>query len=202
MVEQMNQKDTREILHIQNRQSWRTWLQNNHALSTGVWLAVSKKKSSTPTVLHDEVVEEALCYGWIDSQLQKFDEDSYLLWMSPRKPGSIWSLNNKRRIDKLIEKGHMTSAGLKKINAAKKDGSWDIIDDIETLTIPEDLLRALENNIPAKKNFISFPASSKKMLLFWILSAKQPKTRAKRIQQTVALAAQNIKPPFQPTVTK
>ena len=202
MVEQMKQKDSREILHIPNRRSWRTWLQNNHALSTGVWLAVSKKKSTTPTVIYNEAVEEALCYGWIDSQLQKFDEESYLLWMSPRKPGSIWSLNNKRRIDTLMKKGLMTAAGLKKINAAKKDGSWDIIDDIETLTIPEDLLRALENNIPAKKNFISFPASSKKMFLFWILSAKQPKTRAKRIQQTVALAAQNIKPPFQTKVIK
>jgi uncharacterized protein YdeI (YjbR/CyaY-like superfamily) len=202
MVEHMNQKNTYKILHIRNRQSWRTWLQNNHALSTGIWLAVSKKKSVTPTVLYNEAVEEALCYGWIDSQLQKSDENSYLLWMSPRKPGSIWSLNNKRRIDTLMEKGLMTAAGLKKINAAKKDGSWNVIDDIETLTIPEDLLQALENNIPAKKNFISFPASSKKMLLFWILSAKQPKTRAKRIQQTVALAAQNIKPPFQPEVTK
>jgi len=198
----MNEKDTREILHIQNRGAWRTWLQNNHALSTGVWLAVSKKKSSTPAVLYDEAVEEALCFGWIDSQLQKSDEDSYLLWMSPRKPGSIWSLNNKQRIEKLLEKGLMTAAGLQKINAAKKDGSWDVIDDIETLTIPEDLQQALVNNIQAKKNFTSFPASSKKMLLFWILSAKQPKTRAKRIQQTVALAAQNIKPPYQPKVKK
>jgi len=198
----MNEKDTREILHIQNRVSWRAWLQNNHALSTGVWLAVSKKKSSTPAVLYDEAVEEALCFGWIDSQLQKSDEDSYLLWMSPRKPGSIWSLNNKRRIEKLMEKGLMTAAGLQKINAAKKDGSWDVIDDIETLTIPEDLQQALVNNIQAKKNFISFPASSKKMLLFWILSAKQRGTRAKRIHQTVALAAQNIKPSYQPKVKK
>src|SRR5512136_1516285 len=108
----MNQKDTREILHIQNRGSWRTWLQNNHALSTGVWLAVSKKKSSTPAVLYDEAVEEALCFGWIDSQLQKSDKDSYFLWMSPRKPGSIWSLNNKQRIEKLMEKDLMTVAGL------------------------------------------------------------------------------------------
>jgi uncharacterized protein YdeI (YjbR/CyaY-like superfamily) len=202
MIEQMDEKDTREILHRQNRGSWRTWLQNNHALSTGVWLAVSKKKSSTPALLYDEAVEEALCFGWIDSQLQKSDEDSYLLWMSPRKPGSIWSLNNKRRIEKLLEKGLMTAAGLQKINAAKKDGSWDVIDDIETLTIPEDLQQALVNNIQAKKNFTSFPASSKKMLLFWILSAKQRETRAKRIQQTVALAAQNIKPLYQPKVKK
>jgi len=75
----MNEKDTREILHIQNRESWRTWLQNNHALSTGIWLAVSKKKSSAPALLYDEAVEEALCFGWIDSQLQKSDEDSYIL---------------------------------------------------------------------------------------------------------------------------
>lgn len=198
----MNENDTREILHIQNRGSWRIWLQNNHALSTGVWLAVSKKKSSTPAVLYDEAVEEALCFGWIDSQLQRADEDSYLLWMSPRKPGSIWSLNNKRRIEKLMGKGLMTAAGLQKINAAKKDGSWEVINDIETLTIPEDLQQAFERNVQAKKNFTSFPASSKKMFLFWILSAKQPKTRAKRIQQTVALAAQNIKPSYQPKVKK
>jgi uncharacterized protein YdeI (YjbR/CyaY-like superfamily) len=89
MIEQMAEKDTREILRIQNRGSWRNWLQNNHTLSTGVWLAVSKKKSSTPAVLYDEAVEEALCFGWIDSQLQKSDEDNYFLWMSPRKPGSI-----------------------------------------------------------------------------------------------------------------
>jgi uncharacterized protein YdeI (YjbR/CyaY-like superfamily) len=203
MTEQkMDEKDTREILYIQNRESWRTWLQNNHALSIGVWLSVSKKKSTTPAVLYNEAVEEALCFGWIDSRLQKSDKDSYLLWMSPRKPGSIWSLNNKQRIEKLMEKGLMTATGLQKINAAKKDGSWDVIDDIETLIIPEDLQLALENNIQAKNNFSSFPTSSKKMLLFWILSAKQPKTRAKRIQQTVVLAAQNIKPSYQPKVKK
>jgi uncharacterized protein YdeI (YjbR/CyaY-like superfamily) len=202
MNEQMDEKDIREILHIHNRGSWRTWLQNNHALSTGVWLVVSKKKSSTPAVLYDEAVEEALCFGWIDSQLQKSDEESYLLWMSPRKPGSIWSLNNKRRIEKLTKKGVMTAAGLQKINAAKKDGSWDVIDDIETLTIPDDLQQALEHNRQAMNNFTSFPASSKKMLLFWILSAKKSETRAKRIQQTVTLAAQNIKPVYQPKVKK
>ena len=202
MSESMNEKVPREILHMQNRGSWRSWLQNNHALSTGIWLAVSKKKSSAPAFQYDEAVEEALCFGWIDSQLQKSDEDSYLLWMSPRKPASIWSLNNKRRIEKLMEKGLMTAAGLQKINAAKKDGSWNVIDKIEALSIPEDFQQVLENNIEAKKNFTSFPASSKKMLLFWILSAKQPKTRAKRIQQTVALAAQNIKPSYQPKVKK
>jgi uncharacterized protein YdeI (YjbR/CyaY-like superfamily) len=101
-----------------------------------------------------------------------------------------------------MEKGLMTAAGLQKINAAKKDGSWDVIDVIETLTIPEDLQQELEKNIQAKKNFTSFPTSSKKMLLFWIISAKKPETRAKRIQQTVALATQNIKPSYQTKVKK
>jgi uncharacterized protein YdeI (YjbR/CyaY-like superfamily) len=138
-------------------------------------------------------VEEALCFGWIDGRLNTLDEQRYKLYLSPRKAGSVWSRFNKQRIRKLIKEGRMTSAGLAKIEAARKDGSWKTLDSIDRLEMPEDLATQLAANAAAQRNFEAFSASSKKIILFWIASAKRETTRQKRIEETVRLAAQNLK---------
>ncbi len=138
-------------------------------------------------------MEEALCFGWVDSRPNKLDDERYMQLFSPRKPKSPWSKLNKQRVEKLIEQGLMTPAGLEKIEAAKQNGMWGIYDDIEALTVPQDLKEALAADETAKTNFEAFSDSSKKNILWWIESAKRPETRAKRIEETVELAAKNIK---------
>jgi uncharacterized protein YdeI (YjbR/CyaY-like superfamily) len=180
-------------VYAQDRTAWRTWLEENYAASSGVWLIYYKKASDKPSVSYDEAVEEALCFGWIDSRVNPLDEERYMQVFSPRRPKSSWSKVNKQRVETLIEQGLMTAAGLEKIDAAKRDGSWIVLDAIEDLQFPADLLQALRANTTAYDNFMAFSNSSKKNILRWIESAKRPATRLKRIEQTVTLAAQNIK---------
>lgn len=175
------------------RAEWREWLAANHAISTGIWLILIKRGASQAGITYSDAVEEALCFGWIDSKPGTLDTQLYRLYMSPRKPGSVWSQLIKQRIRKLIREGQMTPAGLAKIEAAKKDGSWNKLDEIDQLVIPTDLLEQLSMNPEAKRNFENFSISSKKVILFWIASAKRDETRRKRIEETVRLAAQNIK---------
>jgi uncharacterized protein YdeI (YjbR/CyaY-like superfamily) len=179
--------------HPKNRAEWRKWLAANHDRSKGIRLVIIKKKANTPGITYSEAVEEALCFGWIDSTAGKLDEQRFTLYMSPRKPKSVWSKINKQRIQKLIKGGLMTAAGLAKIEAAKKDGSWSQFDAIDQLVMPADLLEQLAANAEAKRNFEAFSTSSKKIILFWIASAKREETRQKRIEETVRLAAQNLK---------
>lgn len=144
-------------------------------------------------IMYSDAVEEALCYGWIDSSPAKLDEQRFKLYFSPRKPKSVWSKINKQRIRKLVKDGVMTPAGLAKIEKAKRDGTWNQLDAIDQLVMPEDFLKQLSANPEAKHNFEGFSTSSKKIILFWIASAKREQTRQKRIEETVRLAAQNIK---------
>lgn len=146
-----------------------------------------------PSLTYDEAVEEALCFGWIDSKPNTIDEQSYKQLFSPRNPKSVWSKLNKTRIEKLIADGLMAEAGLQKIEIAKQNGTWTALDAVEALTIPEDLDDALVNNPKAKQYFDAFPPSAKKAILWWIESAKRPETRLERINRTVADAAQNIR---------
>jgi uncharacterized protein YdeI (YjbR/CyaY-like superfamily) len=183
-----------EMVHAKDRGMWRAWLEKHHRDSPGVRLAISKKKRKKHSVSYEEAVEEAICFGWIDSRANRLDDDQFILLLSPRKAKSLWSSSNKQRVEKLIHQGLMTPAGLEKVEAAKQDGSWYTIDGIEALTIPVDLQEALDHNAHAKKNFNAFSNSSKKMILYWIESAKHHETRTKRIQHTVSLAAQNMKP--------
>jgi len=175
------------------RAEWRKWLTAHHASSKGIWLILVKKGASTAGITYPEAVEEALCFGWIDSKADTLDTQRYQLHLSPRKPGSVWAKLNKQRIRKLVKEGRMTSAGLAKIEAAKKDGSWNKLGATDRLVIPADLLEQLAANAEAKRNFEGFSNSSKKIILFWIASAKRDETRQKRIAETVRLAAQNIK---------
>lgn len=182
-----------ERVTAKDRTAWRAWLAKHHAGSPGVWLVYYKKDSGQPSVVYAEAVEEALCYGWIDSRPNKLDDDRYMQLFSPRKPKSPWSKLNKDRVARLIQAGRMTPAGLAKIEQAKADGSWARYDGVETLSVPPDLKRALAANATARKHFGAFSPSSKKIILWWIHSAKKPETRAKRVAETVALAEKNIK---------
>ena len=187
-------EDQLQTIYAPDRTAWREWLEANHYTSPGIWLIYYKVKSGKPSIQYSDAVKEALCFGWIDSKVKSLDEDRYRQIFTPRKPKSVWSKLNKRYIEELIEQGLMTEAGLKKINAAKQDGSWFTLDAIEALTIPPDLEQALAANAIAKRNFEAFSNSIKKTILFWIDSAKRPETRLKRIEQTIDSAAQNKNP--------
>lgn len=182
-----------DAFYPHTRAEWREWLSTNHARSAGVWLVRYKKSSGKPSVDYVEAVEEALCFGWIDSKAKKLDAECNLQWFSPRKAGSVWARSNKERVEKLIAAGLMTPAGMAKIEAAQKDGSWNALDAVELLEIPPDLEQALNAHPLARVHFDAFPRSARRMILFWIASAKRPETRAKRVEETARLAAQNIR---------
>lgn len=180
-------------IQVESRAEWRAWLAANHTRSEGLWLITYKKRSGRPHVSYDEVVEEALCFGWIDSKGNKLDDERTMLWMAPRKPGTGWSALNKQRIAALSAAGLMMPPGLAKIDAAKQDGSWELLDAIERLEVPPDLAAALGKNEVALANFEAFPRSAKRGILEWIASAKRAETRDRRVAETVELAAQNLR---------
>jgi uncharacterized protein YdeI (YjbR/CyaY-like superfamily) len=184
----------RETVHVKNAAELRRWFEKNHANSPSVWLTINKKDGRKPGVYYEEAVEEALCFGWIDGRINPLDDDQYRLLFSPRKPGGTWAKSNKERVAKLIEQGRMTQAGLAKIEAAKRDGSWDALDALDNLDIPPDLERALSRNTTARKTFESWSDSYKKRIIFWIGSAKREETRAKRVAETVSAASEQKKP--------
>lgn len=182
-----------ELVQVERRREWRRWLEENHTRPNGVWIVTFKKHCGEKHLPYGHVIEEALCFGWIDSLGRKLDKDRSMLWMSPRKPGSGWSKLNKERIERMIDTGLMTPAGLAKIEAAKQDGSWQALDAIETLEIPDDLESAFSLYDSARHNFNAFPRSARRAILEWIANAKKPETRAGRIKETARLAEENIR---------
>jgi len=179
------------LTHPLSRAEWREWLLANHRGMTGVWLVSYKKATGKPRFGYDEAVEEALCFGWVDSKPNKLDEERTLLWFAPRKPRSGWSRPNKLRVDRMTEAGLMAEAGLQKVEQAKRDGSWTKLDAVEDLRIPNDLGLALRALPAAAQNFDAFPRSAKRGILEWIDNAKAPETRARRIEETARLASRN-----------
>lgn len=177
-----------------DRPAWRNWLEQNHQTAIGVWLIYYKVKSGKPSVQYSEAVKEALCFGWIDSKVKSLDDDRYMQIFTPRKPKSVWSKLNKQYVEELIEQDLMTEAGIKKIEAAKLDGSWTALDAIEALILPSDLIEALKKNVIAQQNFEAFSNSTKKVILYWIESAKRSETRLNRIEKSVIAATQNRSP--------
>ena len=180
--------------HPKTRSQWRKWLEKNHSASPGVWLIYYKKESGKRKFDYADAVEEALCFGWIDSTSRSMDDDRYMQRFTPRKAKSGWSGLNKKRIEKMIAEGLMTKAGLEKIEAAKKDGSWKSLDHIDAIEPPEDFEKALSKNKRAKINFQNFPPFTKKQFLYRINSAKTEATRKERIILCVKMAAANKKP--------
>jgi len=169
----------------QSRQEWREWLATNHDKTKGVWLVFYKASSGQVQFTYEEAIEEALCFGWIDGRPNKLDEDRYLQRFLPRQPKSTWAKSNKIRVEKLIAEGLMTEAGFKVIERAKKDGSWDSLNEIEDLILPPDLRQALNADQKALKYFESLSKSVKKQILWWMAGPRRPETRRKRILQIV-----------------
>ena len=180
-------------VHPLTRAEWRSWLEQNGSRAEGIWLVSYKKDTGKPRFEYDEAVEEALCFGWVDSKPNKLDAERSLLWFAPRKRGTGWSKPNKERVERLIAQGLMAPSGLAKIEAAKQDGSWNALDAVEALEIPPDLAEALATYPAAGTNFDAFPRSVKRGILEWIVNAKKPETRAQRIAETARLAEDNIR---------
>jgi uncharacterized protein YdeI (YjbR/CyaY-like superfamily) len=178
-------------VHPKTRAAWRAWLRREHRRSRGVWLIVWKKATGKARVEYADAVEEALCFGWIDSKPRALDDERSMLWFSPRKSRSGWSKPNKQRVARLIAAGLMAEAGLAAVRAAKRDGSWTALDAVEALEIPPDLGRALAARRFASEHFAAFPRSVKRGILEWIQSAKRPETRAARINTTADMAGRN-----------
>lgn len=174
---------------VESRAGWREWLEANHGTSTGVWAVTFRKGSGGPIVRYEELVEEALCFGWVDSRGGKLDERRTMLRFTPRKAGSKWSRPNKERVARLEAASLIGPAGVASIDSAKADGSWTALDDVENLVVPEDLAAAFEAHPGSAENWEGFPRSPKRGILEWVVSAKRPETRSKRVEETAALAA-------------
>jgi uncharacterized protein YdeI (YjbR/CyaY-like superfamily) len=163
---------------------WRAWLSGNHASTGSIWLVAFKKRSGRAAFTLDEAVEEALCWGWIDSLPRKLDDQRSMLLFSPRKPKSLWSAVNKRRVERMIADGRMQAPGLAKVEAAKASGTWEALDGVEAMEIAPDLAAAFAARPGLRELFEAFPRSAKRGILEWILQARTPETRAKRIAET------------------
>ena len=172
-----------------DRAAWRAWLAANHATATGVWAVTYRRTAGKPVVAYEDLIEEALCFGWIDSRPGKLDEERTMLRFTPRKRGSVWSRPNKERVQRLIADGSMTSAGMRAIEAARADGSWDALNDVDDLLVPPELAVALAAVPAALKGFEAMSPSAKKPILFWVTSAKREETRARRIEEIVRYVA-------------
>ena len=177
-----------------SRQVWRQWLIENHSSKKAVWLVFNKKKSGLPSVTWSEAVEEALCFGWIDSIKKAVNDETFMQFFSKRKCKSSWSKINKIKVQLLIKQNLVVSAGYISIETAKKNGSWTILDDVEELIIPKDLDFAFVANPGSVDFFLSLCISVKKALLQWIVLAKQADTRQRRITQIAELVTQKLKP--------
>lgn len=186
-------RDTLPAFYPRTRAEWRQWLTDHHATAPGIWLVLYNKASGAPTVAYADAVEEALCFGWIDSVSGKLTDGARRQLFTPRKPRSGWARTNKLRVEKLQAAGLLMPAGLRSIEIAKANGAWESLDAVEAMVIPPDLRAALDANPVAADYFGRFSPSPTKIILQWIASAKRPETRARRITETVRLAAQNIK---------
>lgn len=190
-------KDEQELYYPASPAEWRKWLMENHQSEDSVWLLFYKKKSQIPSLTWSESVDEALCFGWIDSVKKTVDADSYKQYFSKRKAKSTWSKINKDKVDQLIENKKMRPAGLACIDIAKQNGSWTFLDVIDQLIIPDDLEQAFDSHPNSKSFFLSLSKSVRKTILYWVLEAKRPETRQKRIKEIAEQASQQLKPkPF------
>jgi uncharacterized protein YdeI (YjbR/CyaY-like superfamily) len=178
------------MVEAEDRATWRAWLEANHAEASGAWL-VTWRKGHGPVLDYGEAVEEALCYGWVDSTGGSVDARRTKLYFAPRKTRSVWSASNKARVERLVAAGLMRPAGLAAINRAKGNGSWTALDEVEQGIVPPDLATALGAHPPAAPNFAAFPWSARRAILVWIADAKRPETRAARVLETALRAARN-----------
>ena len=180
---------------FKDRSKWRAWLEKNHAKENEIWLVFYKVKTKKVSIKYDEAVEEALCYGWIDSTVKRIDDEKHMQKYTPRKVNSNWAATNKARVKKLIKEGLMTDSGLDAIEIAKKNGSWNRLDSVDIrIEAPKALQDALDKNAKARKKYDELAPSRKKQFLWWIKSAKRDATKEKRIKETIKLLVENKRP--------
>ena len=180
-------------LEVADRATWRSWLEANHASATGVWLVMNRRDARA--TLYEMAVEEALCFGWIDSTARPVDDARSKLYFAPRKPRSGWAATNKARLERLTAEGRMAPAGLAAIERAKANGAWELLDSVERMEAPAELTEALAAAGPdAVANFAAWPPSIRKQAFAAIAQAKRPETRAQRIARIVDHAARNVRP--------
>jgi uncharacterized protein YdeI (YjbR/CyaY-like superfamily) len=180
--------DDKPTFQPAGRAEWRAWLQDNHRTSGGVLLVIWKKRAAQPTVTYDEAVEEALCFGWIDGVMNRLDDDRMMQWFAPRKPKSTWARSNKDRIARLEAAGLMTEAGRAAVELARSNGSWESLDIIDALVVPDDLAAALAARPGARELFDASSVSVRRSALAWVYQAKRPATRTGRVAQIAATA--------------
>ena len=183
--------DSYDRVEVTSRAQWRAWLAERHADSPGIWLVTYKKAADDRYVGYDDVVEEALAFGWVDSLPRKLDDERSMLLVTPRKPGSNWSRVNKERIARLTDAGLMAPAGAEAVARAQAGGAWIALDLVEDLREPDDLRTALDAD--SRRHWDAFPRSTKRGILEWIGAAKKPETRAKRVAETASKAAENVR---------
>ena len=187
----MSALDDAPHVEVHERAAWRAWLEANHATTGGAWLVTWRPRSGRIGLDYEAAVEEALCFGWVDSTGGRYDEHRTKLYFAPRKVRSVWSASNKERVVRLIADGRMGPAGLAAIERAKANGSWTALDAIEQGIVPPDLSAALEAHPPAAERFAAFPWSARRAILIWVADAKKPETRAARVLETAVRAAKN-----------
>ena len=176
------------LLEVADRAELRAWLEANHTTSAGVRLAIGKKGGSATRITYDEAIEEALAFGWIDSTAGRLDAERYTVRFGPRKRGGTWAATNKARIERLVADGRMTPAGLAVIEAAKADGSWESIDHVEAMVMPDDLAAALAADPQAQAYWDALPPSQRKLAFYWIGDAKRAETRTARVAKVLQAA--------------
>lgn len=177
-----------------DRATWRSWLETHGETAPAVWLVYFKKGSGQRSITWDEAVEEALCFGWIDSKAKPIDEHRYRQYFSPRKPTSVWSKINKARLERLMAAGLMREPGLRVIETAKANGSWSSLDEVEALIVPDDLAAAFAESPGAREGFESLSRTTRRNILQWIAMAKRSETRTNRIAAAVEATAQGRAP--------
>lgn len=183
-----------ETFYPRSQAEWRDWLEANYIAKQSVWVIFYKKKTKIPSLVWSDAVDEAICFGWIDSKIKPIDDEKFMQFFSKRKPKSVWSKVNKAKVERLTAAGLMKEAGFKAIEIAKQNGSWTILDEAEEIIFPEDLQKGLQAIPNAYENFQAFSKSAKRNILQWLQLAKRAETRQKRINEIIELAAINKKP--------
>lgn len=178
------------VYHPRDLAAWRAWLAANHDAEKGVWVVSWRKASQKDPVPYADLVEEAICFGWIDSTVNTLDEERGMQLMTPRKARSGWTRLNRRRVEQLEAEGRMTDAGRRAVEVAKANGWWTIYDPVEDLIEPDELAVALDASPAARAAWDGFPPSARKQMLWQVVSAAKPETRAKRVAKIVAEAEQ------------
>jgi uncharacterized protein YdeI (YjbR/CyaY-like superfamily) len=178
-----------EAIHLETVDQWHAWLEEHHRRREGVWLVGWKPRTGKPAIPYEEAIEEALCFGWVDSTYQSLDDERGMLWWSPRRKGSVWARSNKERVARLEAEGRMTDAGRAAVERARADGSWTILEAIDDLVVPDDLRLALAARHGALDRWESMSPTTRRAILFGIITAKKPETRRRRVEEAAETVA-------------